>query len=236
MPEGVHPDSTQGRAFSVRTLGQGVPFAQHLAHQQNQPYQGVGGAGRRRKLAAPPEDDRAPARPGGGQQAPDLRPGTGRPAPNQGAGAQQPGAQQPGARQEQPGGATAPASPRGTGQNPDQPGQDKAQGPFPAQEPTAPARSGQSQGQPGQPGQPGQNAATGTSTAYGEGQLIAAPVAEGRAYAIGAPDEGAEGPEPLDGPGGAVEVALSLIHIPAPDHQPELAQRSRPSATAATVR
>ncbi|NEC45232.1 response regulator, partial [Streptomyces sp. SID8016] len=60
MPEGVHPDSTQGRAFSVRTLGQGVPFAQHLAHQQNQPYQGVGGAGRRRKLAAPPEDDRAP--------------------------------------------------------------------------------------------------------------------------------------------------------------------------------
>ncbi|MEV0090617.1 PAS domain-containing protein [Streptomyces sp. NPDC050738] len=31
--------------------------------------------------------------------------------------------------------------------------------------------------------------------------------AEGRSYAIGKPDEGAEGPEPLDGPGGAVEVA-----------------------------
>ncbi|MBK3590612.1 hypothetical protein JHN49_46060, partial [Streptomyces sp. MBT57] len=30
MPGG-NPDSTQGRAFSVRTLGQGVPFAQHLA-------------------------------------------------------------------------------------------------------------------------------------------------------------------------------------------------------------
>ncbi|GGR50050.1 PAS domain-containing protein [Streptomyces netropsis] len=29
---------------------------------------------------------------------------------------------------------------------------------------------------------------------------------EGRAFAIGAPDEGAEGPEPLDGPNGAVEV------------------------------
>ncbi|MFF5770073.1 PAS domain-containing protein [Streptomyces californicus] len=215
MPEGVHPDSTQGRAFSVRTLGQGVPFAQHLAHQQNQPYQSVGGAGRRRKLAAPPEDDRAPARPGGGQQAPDLRPGIGRPAPNQGA-----GAQQPGARQEQPGGATAPASPRGTGQNPDQPGQDKAQGPFPAQEPTAPARPGQSQGQPGQSGQPGQNAATGTGTAYGEGQLIAAPVAEGRAYAIGAPDEGAEGPEPLDGPGGAVEVANRPLPQPMDDELP----------------
>ncbi|MBK6033208.1 PAS domain-containing protein, partial [Streptomyces sp. MBT59] len=26
MPEGTNPDSTQGRAFSVRTLGQGVPF------------------------------------------------------------------------------------------------------------------------------------------------------------------------------------------------------------------
>ncbi|MGW4256970.1 response regulator, partial [Streptomyces californicus] len=136
-------------------------------------------------------------------------------APNQGA-----VAQQPGARQEQPGGATAPASPRGTGQNPDQPGQDKAQGPFPAQEPTAPARPGQSQGQPGQPGQPGQNAATGTGTAYGEGQLIAAPVAEGRAYAIGAPDEGAEGPEPLDGPGGAVEVANRPHPQPMDDELP----------------
>ncbi|MGW5029537.1 PAS domain-containing protein, partial [Streptomyces albidoflavus] len=31
--------------------------------------------------------------------------------------------------------------------------------------------------------------------------------AQGRSYAIGAPDEGAEGPEPLDGPNGAVEVA-----------------------------
>ncbi len=31
--------------------------------------------------------------------------------------------------------------------------------------------------------------------------VAGAPVSEGRAYAIGAPDEGAEGPEPLDGPG-----------------------------------
>ncbi|MFF0303114.1 PAS domain-containing protein [Streptomyces sp. NPDC004562] len=44
----------------------------------------------------------------------------------------------------------------------------------------------------------------------GAGQTRLAPVAEaaGRSYAIGAPDENAaEGPEPLDGPGGAVEVA-----------------------------
>ncbi|MFI9720845.1 PAS domain-containing protein [Streptomyces sp. NPDC052396] len=33
-----------------------------------------------------------------------------------------------------------------------------------------------------------------------------APAPEGRAFAIGAPDEGAEGPEPLDGPNGAVEI------------------------------
>ncbi|MEV7856337.1 PAS domain-containing protein [Streptomyces sp. NPDC088183] len=110
-------DSTQGRAFSVRTLGQGVPFAQHIAHQQNQT---LGGAGRRRKLAAPPEDERTPSPP-------------------------------------------SPAVP---------------------------------------------------------GQLRSAPEAEGRAYAIGAPDEGAEGPEPLDGPGGAVEVANRPSPRPVDDELP----------------
>lgn len=81
MPDGSNPDSTQGRAFSVRTLGQGVPFAQHLAHQQNQPHQSLGGAGRRRKLAAPPEGDRAPARTAGGRQAPPEQDRPGTPAP-----------------------------------------------------------------------------------------------------------------------------------------------------------
>ncbi|MFI1969835.1 PAS domain-containing protein [Streptomyces cinnamoneus] len=33
---------------------------------------------------------------------------------------------------------------------------------------------------------------------------------EGRAFTVGAPDEGAEGPEPLDGPNGAVEVVESV--------------------------
>ncbi|MEV8451052.1 PAS domain-containing protein [Streptomyces sp. NPDC052095] len=120
---GVSPDSTQGRAFSVRTLGQGVPFAQHIAHQQNQT---LGGAGRRRKLAAPPEEEHAP------QAAPS---------------------------------ASAPA--------------------VPAQSRTAPEAE-----------------------------------AEGRAYAIGAPDEGAEGPEPLDGPGGAVEVANRPSPLPVDDELP----------------
>lgn len=135
-------DSTQGRAFSVRTLGQGVPFAQHLAHQQNQT---LGGAGRRRKLAAPPEPERqAPA-------------------------------------------ATAPVPPQ----------------PVPAPAPPQPV-----------------GAQGSTVQGSGSGRLLSAPASEGRAYAIGAPDEGAEGPEPLDGPGGAVEVANRPQPQPVDDELP----------------
>lgn len=137
-------DSTQGRAFSVRTLGQGVPFAQHIAHQQNHTLGGGSSVGRRRKLAAPPE---------------------------------------PAARDERPAPpAPAPAPPQ----------------PAPAAAPPAPTVHGQ-----------------------GSGQLLSAPSAEGRAYAIGAPDEGAaEGPEPLDGPGGAVEVANRPSPQPVDDELP----------------
>ncbi|MEU0977663.1 PAS domain-containing protein [Streptomyces griseus] len=173
MPDGSNPDSTQGRAFSVRTLGQGVPFAQHLAHQQNQPHQSLGGAGRRRKLAAPPEGDRTPSRPAG-----------------DGSGQAQPSGPAP---------AAAPQHQRRA--QPQEQGQDLAQ-------------------EPGRPGQPGQSAQGGPGAAYGEGQLLAQPVAEGRAYAIGAPDEGAEGPEPLDGPGGAVEVANRPHPHPVDDELP----------------
>ncbi|MEU8563964.1 PAS domain-containing protein [Streptomyces cyaneofuscatus] len=164
---GVNPDSTQGRAFSVRTLGQGVPFAQHLTQQQNQPapappsqQHSLGGAGRRRKLSAPPEGERP--------TAPPPAAGTGL-ATAQGTQGQQPQApQQP----QQP-----------------QPQSSEGQGPT---DPTNP----------------------------GSGQLLAPPVAEGRAYAIGAPDEGAEGPEPLDGPGGAVEVANRPQPLPLDDELP----------------
>ncbi|MBY8345397.1 histidine kinase, partial [Streptomyces sp. KC 17012] len=42
----------------------------------------------------------------------------------------------------------------------------------------------------------------------GQSRLAQATEGTGRSYAIGAPDENAaEGPEPLDGPGGAVEIA-----------------------------
>ncbi|RPK94275.1 PAS domain-containing protein [Streptomyces sp. ADI98-10] len=175
MPDGSNPDSTQGRAFSVRTLGQGVPFAQHLAHPQNQPHQSLGGAGRRRKLAAPPEGDRAPAPTAGGQHAPPQQERPGTPAP-----------------------VSVPGSPPN---------------PNPNRNPAPPQGPAQETGQPGQPAQGGPGA-------YGEGQLLAPPIAEGRAYAIGAPDEGAEGPEPLDGPGGAVEVANRPHPHPVDDEMP----------------
>ncbi|MEE1740115.1 PAS domain-containing protein [Streptomyces sp. BE147] len=162
MP-GASSDSTQGRAFSVRTLGQGVPFAQHLAHQQNQ---SLGGAGRRRKLAAPPEADPT-------------------------------GADQPG---------TAPAGVTPAGGTP-------AAGGHPG----APQPGGTHAGGP-RPGGGPQAAATGPGS--GSGRLLAPPAAEGRAYAIGAPDEGAEGPEPLDGPGGAVEVANRPQPRPVDDELP----------------
>ncbi|WP_369223668.1 PAS domain-containing protein [Streptomyces sp. R39] len=55
----IDPDSTQGRAFSVRTLGQGVPFSRQAAQVQHPtatppPHQ-PGGNGRRRKLGTPPD-------------------------------------------------------------------------------------------------------------------------------------------------------------------------------------
>lgn len=125
--EPMPADSTQSRAFSVRTLGQGVPFSQQITKQQNQSL----GSGRRRRLSSPhdPHDSE------------DTGTGTG---------------------------ATA----------------------------SGPSHGGQG------------------------GSLGHGPHSEGRAYAIGAPDEGAEGPQPLDGPGGAVEVANRPQPRPVDDELP----------------
>ncbi|WP_405821394.1 PAS domain-containing protein [Streptomyces sp. NBC_00838] len=135
MPEEepLSADSTQGRAFSVRTLGQGVPFSQQITKQQNQTL----GSGRRRRLSAPqgPEDPRTGSAPAAG---------------------------------------SAPQAPH----------------------PSGPSHGGQG------------------------GSLGHGPHSEGRAYAIGAPDEGAEGPQPLDGPGGAVEVANRPQPRPVDDELP----------------
>ncbi|MFI5805685.1 PAS domain-containing protein [Streptomyces sp. NPDC051561] len=148
--------STQGRAFSVRTLGQGMPFAQQIAQQQNQTL----GSGRRRKLATPSEDERpvASSLPDEPEARPHPHTGSqqGSPGPQSGT---QGGAPQPGA----------------------------TPGPAAVQMPHQ--------------------------------QLISTP-SEGRAYAIGAPDEGSEGPEPLDGPNGAVEVANRPVPQPVDDELP----------------
>ncbi|MGW3668655.1 PAS domain-containing protein [Streptomyces sp. NPDC005141] len=129
---------TQGRAISVRTLGQGVPFA--------------------RQVAA--------ARPGGGVQAPT-------PPPHQANG---------GGRRRKLGTPPEPV----------------------AEQPDTAARSLPQGGQAG----PGP-------------RLPGATEGAGRSYAIGAPDENAaEGPEPLDGPGGAVEVADQPQPRPVDDELP----------------
>ncbi|MEU3662724.1 PAS domain-containing protein [Streptomyces sp. NPDC032940] len=77
----VDPDSTQGRAISVRTLGQGVPFnRQALQVQQpsaTPPPHQPGASGRRRKLGTPP-DPAATARP---EQAARPHPTAEQPAP-----------------------------------------------------------------------------------------------------------------------------------------------------------
>ncbi|MFI0977916.1 PAS domain-containing protein [Streptomyces sp. NPDC021093] len=165
--------STQGRAFSVRTLGQGMPFAQQIAQQQNQTL----GSGRRRRLATPSEAER----PAAAAIAPPAEPGA-RPHP-QGSPPQDPAGARPGAQT----GAYASGGAYESG----------AGGTPPSG--TAPAGA--------------------ASTGPDAPQLI--PTAsEGRAYAIEAPDEGSEGPEPLDGPGGAVEVANRPVPRPVDDELP----------------
>ncbi|KOV60041.1 hypothetical protein ADK64_32250 [Streptomyces sp. MMG1121] len=141
----VDPNSTQGRAISVRTLGQGVPFARQAAQVQQPtatpPPHAPGGSGRRRKLGTPPD--------------------------------------------------------------------------RPESQPEQPARP-----HPAAEAAPAQPAAAQPSLA---GQSRLAPVTEGagRSYAIGAPDaDAAEGPEPLDGPGGAVEIANAPLPQPLDDELP----------------
>ncbi|MET8947372.1 PAS domain-containing protein [Streptomyces sp. NPDC004542] len=151
----VDVNSTQGQGFSVRTLGQGVPFSRQAAQVQQPtatppPHQ-PGGSGRRRKLGTPPDPAARPEQ-----------------RPEQGARPHPPAEQAPAQPLAQP---VAPPVPQ-------------------------PSLAGQSRLAPGTEG-------------------------AGRSYAIGAPDENAaEGPEPLDGPGGAVEVADTPRPQPLDDELP----------------
>ncbi|WP_435272808.1 PAS domain-containing protein [Streptomyces parvulus] len=108
--------------------------------------------------------------------------------------------QQPSATPAPPQAATS-GRRRKLGTPPDPRGDQPAR-PHPATEQPAAAPQPKQQPQPQPQGQ--------EQPSLGGGQQRLAPASEGagRSYAIGAPDkDAAEGPEPLDGPGGAVEVA-----------------------------
>ncbi|MER5930293.1 PAS domain-containing protein [Streptomyces sp. NPDC002054] len=64
-------------------------------------------------------------------------------------------------------------------------------------------------------------ATAGAAGGSGRRRRLAEPAPQGRAFAIGAPEAGAaEGPEPLDGPGGAVEVVNRPVPQPVDDELP----------------
>lgn len=164
----MDPNSTQGRAISVRTLGQGVPFNRQ-ALQVQQPS--AGGAGPLPSATPPPNQ------PGGSGRRRKL--GT-RPDPATAT-------------------ATAP---------------EQAARPHPsAEQPAVPPRPNT---QPQSPSQPAPQ-----PSLAGQSRLAQMTEGTGRSYAIGAPDENAaEGPEPLDGPGGAVEIADTPRPQPMDDELP----------------
>ncbi|MFJ3905085.1 PAS domain-containing protein [Streptomyces sp. NPDC090025] len=181
--DGGAGSGTQGRAFSVRTLGQGVPFARTgtATPAAGTPAPAAAQApapGRRRKLGNPAEEGRQAV-----AQEPVKAPAAQVPAP-----AAAPTAAQESAKAHPPAEAPMPVP---------------TPMPMPVPVPTPMPMP----------------------MAVPVPVPVMAPAAphapEGRAYAIGAPAEGsAEGPEPLDGPGGAVEVANRPAPQPVDDELP----------------
>ncbi|WP_328495163.1 PAS domain-containing protein [Streptomyces sp. NBC_00414] len=159
----IDPNSTQGRAISVRTLGQGVPFGRRMIDaQQAKPG--------RTASTAPQAQAQA-------QAQPVAQAGT----------APQPQAPTP-----------PPHATNGSGRR-------RKLGTRP--EPVAEQTDTAARSHPGAGGQ--------------QSRLAHGTEGTGRSYAIGAPDQNAdEGPEPLDGPGGAVEVANQPHPQPMDDELP----------------
>ena len=189
----VDPNSTQGRAISVRTLGQGVPFNRQAAHVQ-QPS-GVPAA--RPSAASVPQTPGAPASQQSATPPPHQSGGSGRrrklgTPPDPAARTEQAGRNEQTSRQE-------PA-----------PRPEQAARPHPTAEPT-----------PAQGTAPAPAPVPAQPSLAGQSRLAQMTEGGGRSYAIGAPDENAaEGPEPLDGPGGAVEVADPPLPQPMDDELP----------------
>ncbi|SMQ17448.1 PAS domain S-box-containing protein [Streptomyces sp. Ag82_O1-12] len=174
----VDPNSTQGRAISVRTLGQGVPFTRQAAQVQQPPAMP---APQSVPQSVPQQSATPPPhQPGGSGRRRKL--GT---PPDPATRTDQT------ARPEQGQSRPADQAPRPEQGARPHPGSEHTPPPVAAQIP-APATAPP----PAQPSLAGQS------------RLAQLTEGGGRSYAIGAPDENAaEGPEPLDGPGGAVEVA-----------------------------
>ncbi|MEU8621125.1 PAS domain-containing protein [Streptomyces sp. NPDC048623] len=173
---------TQGRAFSVRTLGQGVPFVQPAAPTPTPtpvPASAPAPAATPLPTAATPPGATPPgATPSGRRRK------LGNPAAE---GRQEAAPEAPAAKAHPPVEAPVP-SPVPVPVPSPVPASPVPPAPAPIPVPAVPAP---------------------------------APAPEGRAYAIEAPAEGsAEGPEPLDGPGGAVEVSNQPLPQPVDDELP----------------
>ncbi|PJN07533.1 histidine kinase [Streptomyces sp. CB01635] len=242
------PNSTQGRAISVRTLGQGVPFGRQIAEQQRPPRPQPAAPGTAQPLPSPQPNSPAAAQPNRANrpsQANPADPTTGKqpgPQAKQASGTQggpsgpkseqqpvqsaggnpslqvplPPQVPQPAAAPQEQTQHTLGGSgrrrrlstrPDPAGTQPETAARPHPQAPSqssPAQ-PKAQPKTPSGQSQPGQP----------------QSLLSTSSEGRGRSYAIGAPDQDAdEGPEPLDGPGGAVELAIRPQPQPMDDELP----------------
>ncbi|MEV0850440.1 PAS domain-containing protein [Streptomyces sp. NPDC049954] len=192
------PDGARGRAFSVRTLGAGVPFDERIAGPRPAAAQLPAQAAQQLRQARLARQQGQPA------------PGTAAPNANGTQGGNGSGRRRKLATPPGPPAETSGAEHPETEAHPQGP-QSAASGlsSVPAQTP----RSAQPPlAAPPVPPAPPQVPGQGVAPGQGAAQARLSGHEHGRSYAIGAPDAGAEGPEPLDGPNGAVEVA----HRPQP--------------------
>ncbi|CAL9479479.1 hypothetical protein SUDANB106_03031 [Streptomyces sp. enrichment culture] len=173
MPGSETAPSEQTSGVSVRTLGQGVPFARQSGEQHT---------GQHAVQPPAPPAPHAPATP--------LAP----PAPPV------PPAPQPPAQAPAPGPAPTPTS-------------------TPAQTSAGPGRRRKLAAPPAEKERAAEAAAAAVAAAPPQAQPQYPPAQHtqsGREFAIGAPEAGSEGPEHLDGPGGAVEVTGGSGQVPLP--------------------
>ncbi|MDJ0384009.1 PAS domain-containing protein [Streptomyces sp. G-G2] len=182
---------------------QPVP-ATGLAPVSAAPGTGTSSAGVRRALGGPPAATAAPARPAAdpmAEEEPDGSPES--PTGRRRALPATPAWPVPAARTApESEGAAAPVALPGARRPQELPGAAQAAAPAPAAQPISVHPLGSTLGQ-----------GIAVDSGSGRRRRLSEPAPQGRAFAIGAPEAGAaEGPEPLDGPGGAVEV----VNRPAP--------------------